>query len=229
VENMTYVSDASGDYKFQASDLELTEIEGCLQTILGSVAKTKKFIEKLTSHGSLSEQGLIRRLRMLIELDQEILTPKQAKLLQASLNLGIKLTQPGIKKGLVVDEPSIAAAALYPTLGWQTVEKFCVLSLDIKHRLLAIKEIASGTESEVPVCPKKVFEGVILSGGSRCIIAHNHPSGELSPSVEDINLTKRLVNAGNLLLIPVLDHLIIGQGTFNSLGSTTDCFAGCST
>jgi DNA repair protein RadC len=121
----------------------------------------------------------------------------------------------------VVDDPSVAAAALSHELMWQTQERFAVLFLDIKHRILGMKVITIGTATETLAHPRDIFREVLRHGATRIIIAHNHPSGSLDPSQEDIHLTRQLLAAADLLGVPILDHLILGNGDFSSLRQTT--------
>ena len=121
----------------------------------------------------------------------------------------------------MVDDPSVAAAALSHELMWQSQERFAVLFLDIKHRILGMKVITIGTATETLAHPRDIFREVLRHGATRVIIAHNHPSGNLEPSQEDIHLTRQLLEAANLLGVPILDHLILGNGDFSSLRQTT--------
>jgi DNA repair protein RadC len=121
----------------------------------------------------------------------------------------------------VVDDPAIAAAALSQDLMWQTQEKFAVLLLDIKHRLMGSQIISMGTATETIAHPRDIFREVIRQGAVRVIVAHNHPSGILDPSPEDMALTRQLLAGGQLLGIPLLDHLILGNGDHLSLRQTT--------
>jgi DNA repair protein RadC len=77
--------------------------------------------------------------------------------------------------------------------------------------------VAMGSLSEVEVHPREIFRGAILAGAQAVILVHNHPSGDVSPSPEDLALTRRLKAAGELLGIPMLDHLIVAQDRHQSL------------
>lgn len=88
-------------------------------------------------------------------------------------------------------------------------EHFIVLMLDARHRLFKVAEISIGSLEMSIVHPRETFQEAITAGASALILAHNHPSGDPTPSPEDLELTRRLVEAGKLLGIPVLDHLII--------------------
>ena len=90
-------------------------------------------------------------------------------------------------------------------------EAFSVLMLNTKNKVIGIKTVSVGTLDATIVHPREVFKSAILNSAKSIMIFHNHPSGDTKPSGEDINLTKRLVDAGNLLGIKVLDHIILGN------------------
>lgn len=90
-------------------------------------------------------------------------------------------------------------------------ETFQVLSLNVKCRMMNRTMISLGLVDSCPVHPREVFRCAILDGATNIILAHNHPSGDPSPSAEDLRITKQLIEAGKLLGIPVLDHVIIGR------------------
>ncbi len=105
--------------------------------------------------------------------------------------------------------------SLYDTC---VTEQFNIVMLSTKNHVLGISTISTGTLSSSLVHPREVFQPVLLQGMvASIILSHNHPSGDATPSNEDIQLTKKLVAAGNLLDIPVLDHVIIGDGYYVSL------------
>lgn len=125
----------------------------------------------------------------------------------------------------VVDDPSVAASAVMMELGWAPVEKFAVLFLDIKHAIVGKKIISSGTATETLAHPREIFGAAMRAGASRVVVAHNHPSGSLDPSSDDLALTKRLLECAKFMDMPVLDHLIIGNGEYVSLRQTTALWA----
>lgn len=96
-----------------------------------------------------------------------------------------------------------------------------MLVLDAKHTLITTEIISVGTATETLAHPREVFGAVLKAGGIRCIVAHNHPSGGIEPSLEDLRLTHRLLRAGQSVGVPLMDHLILGQGQFCSLRETT--------
>lgn len=149
----------------------------------------------------------------------------KATTILAALELGKRVLQSRPPEKTVVDDPSVAAAALSHELMWQAQERFAVLFLDIKHRILGMKVITIGTATETLAHPREIFKEVIKQGATRAIVAHNHPSGSLEPSQEDIHLTQQLIEASNILGIPLLDHLILGNGDFVSLRQTTQIWS----
>ena len=96
-------------------------------------------------------------------------------------------------------------------------EQFIIACLNTKNEPTNISVISVGTLNKAIVHPREVFKTAILSNAASIMAFHNHPSGEITPSQQDIQLTNRLYEAGELLGIKLLDHLIIGDGTFTSL------------
>ncbi|MGC9519212.1 MAG: RadC family protein [Desulfuromonadaceae bacterium] len=102
-------------------------------------------------------------------------------------------------------------------------EVFMVLMLDTKNRLIRDMRISEGSLTASIVHPREVFSNVIRESAAGVIFVHNHPSGDPSPSREDISITRRLKDGGELLGIRVLDHIIIGHDTFTSLADAGHC------
>lgn len=98
-------------------------------------------------------------------------------------------------------------------------ERFLVVMFDARHRPLGFVEVARGSAESCPVDVREVFRAAILMNATSVIVSHNHPSGDPMPSVNDIHLTMRLVQASKLLGITVLDHLIIGGNLSVSMAS----------
>ncbi|MEM1252588.1 MAG: DNA repair protein RadC [Cyanobacteria bacterium P01_H01_bin.21] len=148
-------------------------------------------------------------------------TAKAATIL-AALELGKRVLQNRPVDRTLVDDPAVAAAALSQDLMWQTQERFAIALLDVKHRLLGTKIISLGTATETLAHPREIFHKVIKHGATRVIVAHNHPSGVLDASEADLELTRQLLKGADILGIPLLDHLILGNGDFLSLRQTTE-------
>ena len=96
-------------------------------------------------------------------------------------------------------------------------EQFIIACLNTKNEPTNITVVSVGTLNKAIIHPREVFKTAILSNAASIMAFHNHPSGETTPSQQDIQLTKRLYEAGELLGIKLLDHLIIGDGSFTSL------------
>jgi DNA repair protein RadC len=103
------------------------------------------------------------------------------------------------------------AAILTPLLHDQPVEVFVILCLSTKHH-----EVSRGSLDATIVHPREVFKPAFLSNAAAIVVAHNHPSGDPTPSRDDLAITKRLVASGELLGVTVLDHLVIGAGRYVS-------------
>ena len=96
-------------------------------------------------------------------------------------------------------------------------EHFMVCCLDVRNRLISIENVSMGTLTASLVHPREVFEIAIKKHSASIIVSHNHPSGDTEPSEEDIRITRRLVEAGKIMAIEVVDHLIITKTRFCSL------------
>ena len=151
----------------------------------------------------------------------------KAATILAAIELGKRVFQSRPAELTIVDDPAIAAAALSQDLMWQPQERFAILMLDVKHRLLGTQVITIGTATETLAHPRDIFRAVLKHGATRVIVAHNHPSGNVEPSNEDINLTRQLLSGADFLGIPLLDHLILGNGNFLSLRQTTALWSEC--
>jgi DNA repair protein RadC len=117
-----------------------------------------------------------------------------------------------------IDDARDVAAFFQPRLATEKQESFWVLSLDSRGRPAALACAAKGTLTSCMVHPREVFAPAIRARAASVIVVHNHPSGEPAPSEEDEELTRRLTEAGCILGIPVVDHVIVAREGFRSLG-----------
>jgi DNA repair protein RadC len=115
----------------------------------------------------------------------------------------------------VVRNSSDAAEILRPLFAGLDREQFVVLMLDAKHRAIGTNIVSIGSLTSAPAAPREVFKAAILSNSAAVILAHAHPSGSADPSADDIEITRRLRDCGELLGIRVLDSIILGDGTSN--------------
>jgi DNA repair protein RadC len=109
------------------------------------------------------------------------------------------------------------AELLVPQFGARPVEHFGLVLLDTKHRLLRVSVVSVGTLDASVVHPREVFREAVSGGAAAIVLFHNHPSGDPRPSAEDVRLTKRLLAAGDLMGIDVLDHVVISETRFFSM------------
>lgn len=143
--------------------------------------------------------------------------PAKAARIQAAVALG-RRAQPSLR-----DRPGPYLAArdvfqrLGPRLACMEKETFYALLLDSKNRLLREEVVSTGTLTASLVHPREVFRNAIREAAASVIVAHNHPSGDPSPSAEDLDVTSRLRASGEVIGIPLLDHIIIGSGGYVSL------------
>lgn len=111
-----------------------------------------------------------------------------------------------------------SAAELYNTfcyLQQETKEQFLSLHLDGKNRILCVDPVSVGSLNQSIVHPRETFKHCLLSSAAALILIHNHPSGDPTPSAEDLSITKRLKEAGEILGIRILDHIIIGDSYYS--------------
>jgi len=113
-----------------------------------------------------------------------------------------------------------AAELLLPQFGAFPVERFGVLLLDARHRYLRARLLSSGSRDASLVHPREVFREAVLAAASGVIAFHNHPSGDVTPSEEDLALTRRLVAAGAVMGIDLVDHLILADNRYYSVRET---------
>jgi DNA repair protein RadC len=118
--------------------------------------------------------------------------------------------------GRALNTPKDSAAAFMTTLQDEPAEVFAMICLTTKHRVIAYHEVSRGTLDSTLVHPREVFKAALLANAAAIIVAHNHPSGDPAPSSDDMTLTARLATAGHLLGIPLLDHIIVGDGRYFS-------------
>jgi len=145
------------------------------------------------------------------------LGPAKASQILAALELGRRLMAESPEERWQIRAPSDAAHILMPVIGHQEQEHFVVLHLDTRNRVTDRETLYKGSLNTSLVRTAEVFRGAVRRNCAAIIVAHNHPSGDPNPSPEDVALTRRLVDAGKLLEIPVLDHLIIGENRYVSL------------
>lgn len=135
--------------------------------------------------------------------------------IKAAIELGSRVKPKDLPE-IKITAPQDVAAILMDEMQYLKQECFKIIMLDTKNKVIKVEEISRGTLNSSLVHPREVFVKAIKQHAASIILAHNHPSGDPEPSAEDKSITRRLVDAGELLGILVLDHIIIGRGTFLS-------------
>jgi DNA repair protein RadC len=115
-----------------------------------------------------------------------------------------------------LNTPRQLASYLLPEYGSRAVEQFGIVMLDTKHRLLQVKLVSTGSLDSTVAHPREVFRDAITGRAAAIVLFHNHPSGDPRPSADDIALTARLADAGQVVGIDVLDHLILADQRYYS-------------
>ncbi len=182
----------------------------------GTVSKSALAIGmEMTCNG-----GLYRKLARITEI-RELMRVKglgkaKAATVLAALEIGRRIATVGTLEKIRFSSPQDGADYLMPRLRYSEKEKFAVILLNTKNQIITSEIVSEGTLTASVVHPREVFYPAILRHAAAVVVAHNHPSGDPSPSAEDEDVTAMLDKAGSALGIPLLDHLIIGDGTYYS-------------
>jgi DNA repair protein RadC len=137
----------------------------------------------------------------------------KATAIRSAFLLAQRLNQETNKEAPMLDTPERVADVLREPNRLYTVEHMQVVCVNTRRRLIAVENVAQGLVDQVLVHAREVFAIAIAKRASAIILAHNHPSGDPTPSEADIRVTRDLIRAGQLLKIEVLDHIILGQRT----------------
>ncbi|HQT94980.1 MAG TPA: DNA repair protein RadC [Thermoanaerobaculaceae bacterium] len=168
----------------------------------------------LTDAGGLA--GLAAADRRMI-LRAKGVGPAKGAVVAAALEVGRRLARLALQGQPLLDRPEAVAEYLARSYGSSRVERFGSITLDARNRLLQVHELHRGARSHADVEPSEVFNSAILDNAHALIVWHTHPSGDPAPSEDDVILTRRLADAGRLLNIAVLDHIVVGRSGFVSL------------
>ena len=143
---------------------------------------------------------------------------EQMRLRELTVRYSVKKNVDGqpVIVGRALSSPRDSAAALMAVLQDEPSEVFAILCLTTKHRIVAYHEVSRGTLDSTLVHPREVFKAAILANSAGIIVCHTHPSGDPSPTLDDVEVTTRLVATGEILGITVLDHIIVGDGRYYS-------------
>jgi DNA repair protein RadC len=141
----------------------------------------------------------------------------RAAQLIAALEMGRRTLAHAPPARLQIHAPRQAAQILMAAFASAAHEQFGVMLLDTKHRVIRTSVLAVGTSNAVVVEPRDVFREAVAGRATAIVVFHNHPSGDPTPSPADVDLTRRLVAAGLLMGVDVMDHIVLGDARYCSL------------
>jgi DNA repair protein RadC len=141
----------------------------------------------------------------------------KAAQIKAAIELGKRLSLESSETRQAISSPEQAAELVQYEMGGLTQEHLWVITLDVRLRLISIEKLYIGSLTMSTVRIGEIFRSAIQRNAVAIIVVHNHPSGDPTPSPDDVALTRNLVKAGKMLDIQVSDHIIIGQGRFTSM------------
>ena len=134
----------------------------------------------------------------------------------AAVELGRRIVSRGARERVQITSPRAVAEILMPLYGNRPVEQFGIVLLDTKHRVLRTTVLSVGTLDASIVHPREIFREATAGGAAAIVLFHNHPSGDPEPSRDDTRLTERLIAAGVVMGIDVVDHIILGDTRYFS-------------
>ena len=143
--------------------------------------------------------------------------PKKAASIISALAIGRRVATSPRDKKIRLSSTSGLAEFFMEDMRYSRKEYFKVLMVNVKLEIIGVETVSIGELTGAPVHPRETFEPAIRKGAAAVCFAHNHPSGDPRPSEDDLKITKRLVECGDILGIRVLDHIIIGDGVYTSL------------
>jgi len=143
--------------------------------------------------------------------------PAKSATLRAAFEIGRRLAACRLEAGAAVRSPADVYAHFHSRLRHATQERFFTVLLDGRHRVIRHALVSQGTLTASLVHPREVFRPALREPAAAVILVHNHPSGDPTPSREDREITERLVRAGELLGVPVLDHVVVAERGYSSL------------
>ena len=164
----------------------------------------------------------VTSIQELLELTQEEIRacgirPAKARQIESALQLGKLLATPFKSTKTIIRKPEDAYGVLKPHLLYQPNEQFVVIGLGTKNNVMFSEVVSSGTANSCLVTPLLVLRPLIKRNCVSAILGHQHPSGDPSPSPEDKEVTRLIVEAANTVKVDILDHLIVGEGCYISM------------
>lgn len=202
-------------WRYGANSLSNTEL---VAIIIRTGYKEETAIDLARKILSIDERGLVYLSDITLEELTNIKgvgTCKAAQIL-AAVEIGKRISTYVGDEKIKVNSPNIVLNLLMEEMRYLKKEYFKTIILDTKNQIISIENISIGNLNQSIVHPREVFNLAIKKSANSVILVHNHPSGDPTPSLEDVNVTNRLVEAGNILGIKVLDHIVIGDNKYIS-------------
>jgi len=197
-----------------------------------SVLSNAELIAILIGSGSREESAVALSKRIMNELKDNLaelsrltisdlkkykgIGEAKAITISAALELGRRRSITVLNEKAQLKDSKTAFILLQKELGDLNYENFCIILLNRANKVLKTVKISDGGITGTVVDPRKVFKIALDNNATSIILGHNHPSGQLTPSDADIQLTKKMKQAGDMLDLPVLDHIIVGDGNYYS-------------
>lgn len=192
-------------------DLSITSLS--TQDLLSLIIGSKEKIEELCKNENNIYQAINKSA---YEMEFKGLTKLQANKIAACIEIGKRLNALKYQDKIHIKGPKETSDYLMPKMRFLKKERFVVLFLNTKNKIIGEETISEGTLTGCLVHPREVYQSAILKNAVAIIVAHNHPSGEPQPSREDKELTDMLFKAGKTIGIPLYDHVVIGDGIYYS-------------
>ena len=171
----------------------------------------QRLLQKFGGIGGLHRAPFVELCR------QHGIAEAKAAQIKAAIELGRRLTLEAPEERPAINSPADAAALVQYEMSALEQEHLRVLLLDRRNRVLEVVEVYRGSVNSSQVRVGEVFKEAIRKNASGIVVVHNHPSGDPTPSPDDVAVTRAIVQAGKLVDVDVLDHLVIGQGRWVSL------------
>lgn len=195
----------------QLSDIELIAI------IIGTGSKNYSVLQTASNlYESFKGFGGIRNAGIKELSENKGIGYSKALKLQASMEIGKRILR-NVEEVKIVDSPSKVWKLVLPEISGLQQEEFRVILLNNKNHLIKHVVTSKGTINETITHPREIFRDAVKESAASIIIVHNHPSGDVEPSNEDLRTTNRLLEAGKIIGIPVIDHVVVSSTAYLSM------------
>lgn len=213
------IKEESPKYRLSQKGPDVLKTSELLAIILGGTRNKTALdaAEALLNKFSGNLSRLAKATQRELSEDMDGIGHSKAIQIMAAIELGKRIVSYSEKERPAIHTPSDVARLLMAEMRYYKKEVFKVLLLDTKNRLIKIETVSTGILDASLVHPREVFYAAIQEMASSVILVHNHPSGNIIPSAQDIEITKTMIEAGRIMNIDVIDHIIIGDGKFLSL------------